>query len=439
VLKNSDNNSDNNYPFSIDHFYKEYLNGPKVFKNRSALEPSFIPDELPHRNNEIEKIAKKTACALTGDTPPNLFCYGMTGTGKTATIRYVSQKLARYSVAKKPWWVYINCSIVSTPYRILAHIYNTIIGEEKIPPTGLPKDTIYKKLLGLLDNKIGDTVCFLVLDEIDLIADTKGGNEILYDLTRINENLDKCSTCVIGISNKLKFKEFLDPRVLSSLGEENITFHPYDANQLRDILNDRAEMAFYENVLKEGVIAKIAAIAAKEDGDARKAMQILKKAGEIAQSTHNKLVTEAHVNKAQNELEQDHIMEYIKGMPLQAQVVLTAIYLIRKFDPKHLIISGNIYEVHSELANKIPGVRGLTRRRLSDYIKDLNAAGIISANKRSMGHYGLTKIIRLDIDFDTLEKVLCTIEMINSILDYKPVFLQSNKVRIKNNIYKKLI
>ena len=195
-------NDNNNYKFSIDKFYKNYLKGPRIFNNRDALD-----------------IAEKTACALFGDAPPSFLCYGQTGTGKTATIRYISQKLAQQNTEIKPWWIYINCNVVSTPYRILAHIYNTISRDEKIPPTGLPKDIIFKRLLGLLDSKVKNSIFFLVLDEIDILIEKKGGNEILYDLTRLNENLDQCKTSLIGISNKLKFRTSLDPRILSSLGE----------------------------------------------------------------------------------------------------------------------------------------------------------------------------------------------------------------------------
>ncbi|GAG92857.1 unnamed protein product, partial [marine sediment metagenome] len=221
------NNHENNYQFNIDKFYKNYLKGPKIFNNRNALEPSYIPEILPHRDVQIKDIAEKTACALLGDAPPSFLCYGQTGTGKTATIRYVSQKLAQQNSEIKPWWIYINCNVVSTPYRILAHIYNTISRDEKIPPTGLPKDIIFKKLLGLLDSRVGGSICFLVLDEIDILVDKKGGNEILYDLTRLNENLDHCKSSLIGISNKLKFRNSLDPRILSSLGEEHIVFPSY--------------------------------------------------------------------------------------------------------------------------------------------------------------------------------------------------------------------
>ncbi len=431
------NNHD--HQFNIDKFYKNYLKGSKIFISRDALDSSYIPDELPHRDSQIRDIAEKTACALLGDTPPNFLCYGMTGTGKTATIRYVSQKLAHQNSEIKPWWIYINCNVISTPYRILAHIYNTISRREKIPPTGLPKDIIFKKLLGLLDLKVGHSVCFLVLDEIDILVDKKGGNEILYDLTRLNENLDNCKTSMIGISNKLKFRANLDPRIISSLGEEHIVFPSYDANELRDILIERAKIAFQESVLKEEVIPLCAALAAKEHGDARKALQLLRKAGELAERDQNKIVSPKHVKKAQEDLENDHIMEYIKGMPLQAQLILTSIYLISKFSPEHVIISGDIYDVHSEIRKLIPGIRELTKRRISDYINELSLAGLISAEIKSMGHYGRTKIIKLDIGSELLVMVLLEIEKIKGILNHKPVFLQTDKVKLKNNIFKKLI
>ncbi len=435
-------NKNNEYEFNIDKFYKDYLKGPKIFKNRSALEPSFIPQELPHRDKEIQKVAEITACALMGDAPPSLLCYGMTGTGKTATIRYISQKLAQQTIDYKPWWIYINCNVVSTPYRILAHIYNTISGRERLPPTGLPKDIIFKKLLGLLDQTVGNSICFLVLDEIDkLIENKKIGNEILYDLTNLNEDLDICRTSLIGISNDLKFRDNLDPRVLSRLGEEPpIIFHPYNATQLGDILKDRADITFYEGVLDGGVINLCAALAAKEDGDARKALQLLRKAGELAQRAQNKIITAKHVDEAQNELEKDHIVEYIIGMPFQAQLILASIYLLSKYpESPDIIISGDIYEVYAELCSIIPAIRKLTERRISDYINELSLSGIISATIRSMGYHGRTKIIKLEIDMGLLEEILKRINKIEKILDYKPILLQSDKVKLKNNVFKRLV
>jgi len=306
----------------------------------------------------------------------------------------------------------------------------------------LPKDIILKKLLGLLDQLIKNSVCFLVLDEIDILIEKKGGNEILYNLTRLNESLDLCRTSVIGISNKLKFMEYLDARVTSNLEEEEpIVFHPYDANQLADILKQRAKIAFNENVIDDGVIKLCAGLAAKEHGDARKALQLLRKAGELAERNQNKKIMESHVEKAQKDIDKDHIVEYLSSMPLQTQLTLTAIYLLSKFTKEHVITSGDIYEVHSELSNKIPGLKQLTHRRISDYVNELALSGLITANTRSLGHYGRTKIIKLNIEQQLVERVLSQIKKIqdHKLLDYKPVILQTDKVKIKNIVFRKLI
>jgi len=202
---------------------------------------------------------------------------------------------------------------------------------------------------------------------------------------------------------------------------------------------ERARVAFYDEVLDVEIIHLCAALAAKEDGDARKALQLLRKAGEIAARTQNKSIKGKHVHDAHDELEKDHVEEYILGMPLQAQVILSAIFIIKKFSPENIITSGDIYDVHSELSNRIPGIKPLTKRRISDYINDLALAGIITANTRSMGHYGRTKIINLDIELALIEKVLMENSKIRDLLNYKPILLQSDKVKLKNNVFKKLI
>jgi cell division control protein 6 len=184
-----------------------------------------------------------------------------------------------------------------------------------------------------------------------------------------------------------------------------------------------------------------AGLAAKENGDARKALQLLRKAGEIAERNQTKKIMESHVEKAQKDIDKDHIVEYVFSMPLQAKLTLTAIFLLSKYTKEHIITSGDIYEVHSELAQIIPNVKQLTHRRISDYINELTLSGLITAITKSMGHYGRTKIVKLGIEFNLAERILSQIEMVKEyrLLDYKPIILQTNKVKIKNVVFKKLI
>ena len=128
-------------------------------------------------------------------------------------------------------------------------------------------------------------------------------------------------------------------------------------------------------------------------------------------------------------------------MPLQSQLTLTAIFLLQKYGKGHIITSGDIYDVHTELSNRIPGMKQLTKRRISDYINELALAGLISAITKSMGHYGRTKIINLDIDMNLVERILNQIPKIKiaNLLHIKPTLLQTDKIRLKNNVFKKLL
>jgi len=111
----------------------------------------------------------------------------------------------------------------------------------------------------------------------------KMDDTFLYSFTRLNQELNKAQISLIGISNEVTFLENIDPRVRSSLGEEEFIFHPYNAIQLQDILKERCEEAFKENTVANGVIAKCAAYAAREHGDARRALDLLRIAGELSE------------------------------------------------------------------------------------------------------------------------------------------------------------
>ena len=282
--------------------FEKYLHAKKIFKNKEVLRHSYTPKELPHRHEQIDELAHILVPVLRGETPSNVFVYGKTGTGKTVTVKFVTEELKKisekYNIPVEV--IYINCEIVDTHYRVLARIVNLV---------GWPTDEVYAKLKEVIDAR--ERFVIIVLDEIDKLI-KKSGDDILYSLTRINTELSRAKVSIIGISNDLKFKEYLDARVLSSLSEEEVVFPPYDANQLRDILMQRAEEAFYEGVLDDAVVPLCAALAAREHGDARRALDLLRVAGEIAEREGASKVTERHVWKAQEKIEQDTMEEVIR-------------------------------------------------------------------------------------------------------------------------------
>jgi cell division control protein 6 len=452
--------------------FDDLLSGEPIFENKDVLRPSYTPERLPHRNDQINTMATVLVGALRGDTPSNILIYGKTGTGKTASAKFVSNELEttsqKYAV---PCEVeYINCEVTDTQYRVLAQLANTFIEAnethienrladlrelheraetdptaldntefdsiddierriekletdlaefEPVPMTGWPTDRVYSTFFEAVDYH--ERVVVIMLDEIDKLVE-KSGDDTLYNLSRMNSELETSRVSILGISNDLKFTEFLDPRVKSSLGEEEIVFPPYDATQLRDILSARADIAFVENALSEDVIPLCAAFAAQEHGDARRALDLLRTAGELAERGQTERVDEDHVRDAQEKIELDRVVEVVRTLPTQSKVVLFAVILLERNGAQN-INTGEVYNIYRRLCDEIDA-DVLTQRRVTDLISELDMLGIVNAVVVSKGRYGRTKEMNLSVPIDDTEAVLTSDSRLGDIGDVQP-FVQA--------------
>ncbi len=375
-----------------------------IFENKFILQTNHTPDIIPHREAQIEQVASILAPALRGERTSNLFVYGKTGSGKTLSVQYVQHELLKRAQSMQaPLRVeYINCKlkkVADTEYRILAEMVKKLGGE--VPATGLPTDQIYNRFIDFVE-KEKKTVIF-ILDEIDQ-AVKKMSDNFLYNLTRLNSELAKSQISFVGISNDLTFIDQLDVRVRSSLSEEEIIFPPYNALQIQDILKERAGKAFKPQVVGEGVIAKCAALAAREHGDARRALDLLRIAGELAEREGKKHIEEEHLDKANEKMENEKILDVISTEPKQFQIVLSSIIQLLESKKLQKVYTGDIYNVYQEFCqatrNEI-----LTQRRVSDIIAEFDMLGVLNATVISHGRHGRTKEIRLNIPKHLLGKV----------------------------------
>lgn len=423
--------------FDINDYFQDFLRAPSIFLNHDTLRPEYIPDRLLHRDLQIRRVAEIVACSMKKSTPSNIFLFGKTGTGKTAVVRFVRHNLnaqCRKNGLPEPIWIYLNCQQVNTGYRILANICKELDPQDQIPIAGWPLDVIFDKALQKLD-QFANPLCFLILDEIDILVKnaSKSLDGILYNLYRINERLTKARVSIIGISNVLNIKHGLDPRILSSLSEEEIVFPAYNALELTEILSDRAKLAFRTSALDEGVLSLCAALAAKEHGDARKALDLLRRSGEIAERKNAQHVVEEYIYLAQDDIETDQIREFIENLPMQLKTVLLSIYLIQKQKRVEEIITGDIYNCYAEIYEMVPGLNQLTQRRVSELLRELDLAGIINARVVSKGRYGRSKMIQLNISSEELRKSLESDRKIAELLDYCPVC--SKTARLNRWVY----
>lgn len=380
---------------SVSNFLESFIKKESLFKNKNALQSSYIPEEILHRDEQTTQIAKVLAPCLRLERPSNLFIYGKTGSGKTLTVQNTLKQIEIISDRENIpiSFIYINCKlkkVADTEYRLIAEI-TRLFGRE-IPPTGLPTDEVYKIFYKTIERE--KRIIILVLDEIDQLV-KKIGDEIIYNLTRINTELKNSQLSIIGISNDVMFADNLDPRVKSSLSEEELIFPSYNAIQIQDILKTRSSLSIKDGVIEDGVIAKCAAYAAREHGDARRALELLRVAVELAERKNSIKVTLSELDEAEEKIEKDRVIDMVTAQPKQFQLVLYSILVIaEKKNKDSNIFTGDVYDLYKSLSTKI-NMRPLTQRRVSDVIGEFDLSGIINAKVISKGRYGRTREINL--------------------------------------------
>ncbi len=389
---------------NITTFFEDFLEKGSVFGNKKVLQSTYIPDEIHHRDEQRETIANILAPALRQERPSNLFIYGKTGTGKTLTARHTAEKLMAVAQERNiPVRIfYLNCKlkkIADTEYRLIAELARQL--GKAIPPTGLPTDEVYNIFFQALDAR--KQVIIFILDEIDQLV-KKAGDEIIYNLTRINSELRQAQVALVGISNDLSFSNDLDPRVKSSLSEEELVFPPYNALQIQSILKRRCGLAFHEGTLDEGVVAKCAAYAAREHGDARRALELIRVAGELAERAGETKVVIGHLDAAEEKIERDRFLDVVQHQPKQFQATLYSIMAVDAAT-KGAYFTGEIYDHYKGLCSGV-GLRPLTQRRVSDIIAELDMLGLINAKVISKGRFGRTREISLSLPKALAPKVL---------------------------------
>jgi len=264
----------------------------------------------------------------------------------------------------------------------------------EISSTGYPQQAVFEKLFQELD-KIGGTI-LIVLDEVDAIGQQ---DDLLYELprARANDKLDDTKVGVIGISNDFKFRDHLDPRVQDTLCEREIQFPPYDAVELESILESRIEISIVDDKIEDGVLKLCAALAARDTGSARQALDLLQLAGEAAENTDADEIELTHVEAAQEKLEQERVEEGMRDLTHHGELTLLAVLskMAKEETPCRTKI---VYQEYTSLCRSA-SIDPLSQRSVHNHLSDLRMLGILSSNENRSGSPGNYYSYELDVPF----------------------------------------
>ncbi|RKS75826.1 cell division control protein 6 [Haloarcula quadrata] len=380
---------------SIKDIILEQEEAASLIKNRSLLEPNEIVGEerIVGRDTQLTDITQHLRVAISNERPPNLHLYGPSGTGKSLIINAVCQNIVELCESRDIRFgvIQMNCQNVGTlgaaVYELSRKVANDIGTTVDVPEHGVPNKKKWRELYRLINDHY-DTVVF-ILDELDMLVGRRDEDEpafsrLLYQLSRAGSTDEiTAQVSVTAITNDTKMMESVGSRALSSFTPEDVHFSDYDANQLREILRAR-EDAFHEDTLSGDVIPLAAAFAAQTNGDARKAIDLMRTAGSIAEKTGADKVREEHVRQAQDKVEKNRVLEVTRGISTQKKLCLFATAAVAREAGTGAAKSPIGYRVYQYLTGTLDSDQ-YHQETYVNKMKELTTYSLVETERKSQG------------------------------------------------------
>lgn len=371
-----------------------------VFREKGLLDPDAVIDEdrIVGRDQQLDDIITYLRPTLQGNRPPNMLLYGPSGTGKSLIINAVCEQVAELAEAQGDRFgvVKINCQTIKSHdravYRLVENAAVKASVKPGVPQSGISTDQKLSRFYEILSEHFDSVI--IILDEVDLLVgrqrdprDEPAYSKLLYQLSRASQlgRIDG-HVSVAVLTNDPRFMEDLDGRAESSFNPQDVVFSDYDANQLQSILKRRQD-AYQDDVLESGIISLSSAFAAQDHGDARKAIDLFRKAGEIADRQDQDTVREEHVRAAQKEAERDRTLTQMQGLSTQKKLSLYATAIVPVYSNRNIdaVPSTVAYRVYQYICDSID-MGEKSRDSYLRYMTEAETYNFVTSEKRGRGY-----------------------------------------------------
>ncbi|KAJ9270088.1 hypothetical protein DTO212C5_3827 [Paecilomyces variotii] len=270
---------------------------------RTLLHVSSVPASLPCRNAEFETVYAHLSAAISEGTGTCIYISGTPGTGKTATVREVVAQLNAAVLAEEMddfIFVEINGMKVTDPHQSYSLLWEALKGDRVSPSHAL--DLLEREFSHPSPRRVP---CVVLMDELDQLV-TKN-QSVMYNFFNWPA-LRHSRLIVLAVANTMDLPErTLSNKISSRLGLTRITFPGYKHTDLMEIIGSRLANV-PGNIVDPDAIQFASRKVAAVSGDARRALDICRRAVEIAEQA-----SEATTAKAEGEDTTD--MDDVESLP----------------------------------------------------------------------------------------------------------------------------
>ncbi len=355
-----------------------------IFLDSGKLLPDYLPPRLPHREKELKRLHSLFSDFFREKISKRVLIVGGIGVGKTA----LSQSFGREAEKKQEaHYVHVNCRITSSPYLILHQVMRKF--RPTYPVRGFSTWEVLNDLVSHLEKR--DERLIVTLDELDFLVETRGP-DLLYNLTRyVEQNPQAWRIALIGVSRDPHFLNRLDAPTRSTFMHNLLELSKYTREQLFDILKYRAEEAILPGKVEEECLRLIADMAAPL-GDARYALEILYRAGCLAENRRDPEITPEHVREAKASIYPSFPKHRLEGLHPHEVLILLAVARRLRSTRAAYTTSGETYEAY-HIACEEYGFKPLVYAQFLVHLDRLRALGMLSAKHfRARGQTTLLSI-----------------------------------------------